>query len=176
MASACAQRKTSWRTAPSGESAHGRWKSPSSPGLEPSGDGLTLDVDQQGRRHSYSPRSALLTGRFRVGPFIKGSGRFILGANHAFLRVIGLSFSSALPGSHDNSIDHNIACSVTSTASIALGGSSNDNNIHHNIATTISSFGTGNEIHHNITRLPIVDSSGGGNSIHDNMTIPSVCF
>ena len=80
------------------------------------------------------------------------------------------------PGSHDNSIHHNTACSVTSTASIALGGSSDDNSIHHNVATTISSFGTGNQIHHNTTKLPIVDNSGGGNSLHDNTTDPSVCF
>jgi hypothetical protein len=80
------------------------------------------------------------------------------------------------PGSHDNSIHHNVACSITSTASIALGGSSNDNNIHHNVATTISSFGTGNNIHHNTTRLAIVDNSNGGNSLHHNTTDPSVCF
>lgn len=80
------------------------------------------------------------------------------------------------PGSHDNSIHHNTACSVVSTASIALGGSSNDNGIHHNVATTISSFGTGNQIHHNTTRLAIVDNSGGGNSLHHNTVDPGVCF
>ena len=80
------------------------------------------------------------------------------------------------PGSHDNSIHHNTACSVTSTASIALGGSSNDNSIHHNVATTISSFGTGNEVHHNTTTLAIVDNSGGGNSLHHNTIDPSVCL
>ncbi len=80
------------------------------------------------------------------------------------------------PGSYDNLIHHNVACSITSTASIALGGSSNDNSIHHNVATTISSFGTGNEIHHNTTRMPIVDNSNGGNSLHHNTTDPSVCF
>ena len=66
--------------------------------------------------------------------------------------------------------------SDSNTASIALGGSSDDNSIHHNVATTISSFGTGNQIHHNTTKLPIVDNSGGGNSLHDNTTDPSVCF
>jgi hypothetical protein len=80
------------------------------------------------------------------------------------------------PGSHNNSIHHNTACSVTSTASIALGGSSDDNDIHHNTATTISSFGSGNEIHDNTTRNPIVDNSGGANSIHDNTVNPNVCF
>lgn len=80
------------------------------------------------------------------------------------------------PGSHDNSIHHNTACSVVSTASIALGGSSDDNSIHHNVATTISSFGTGNQIHHNTTRLAIVDNSGGGNSLHHNTVDPDVCF
>ena len=80
------------------------------------------------------------------------------------------------PGSHDNSIHHNVACSITSTASIALGGSSNDNNIHHNVATTISSFGTGNNIHHNTTKVAIVDNSNGGNSLHHNRVDPTVCF
>jgi hypothetical protein len=80
------------------------------------------------------------------------------------------------PGSHDNAIHHNTACSETSTASIALGGSSDDNSLHHNIATTISSFGAGNEIHHNTTRVSIVDNSGGANSLHHNTTDPDVCF
>ena len=80
------------------------------------------------------------------------------------------------PGSHHNSIHHNTACSVTATASIALGGSSNDNKINNNVATTISSFGTGNQIHHNTTRAPIVDNSSGGNTLHHNTTVPTICF
>jgi hypothetical protein len=80
------------------------------------------------------------------------------------------------PGSRDNAIHHNVACSVTSTASIALGGSSNDNSIHHNIATTISSFGSGNQIHHNLTQSPIVDNSGGANTLNQNASNPAVCF
>ena len=79
------------------------------------------------------------------------------------------------PGSHNNSIHHNHACSVVSTASIALGGSSDDNHIYKNVATTISSFGAGNEIDHNTTKFAIVDNSGGNNSIHDNTVDPSVC-
>jgi len=78
------------------------------------------------------------------------------------------------PGSHDNSIHHNTACSVTSTASIALGGSSNDNSIHHNVATSISVFGTGNEVHHNRTQVVIIDS-GSGNTLHHNTADPDVC-
>jgi hypothetical protein len=78
------------------------------------------------------------------------------------------------PGSHDNSIHHNTACSVTSTASIALGGSSNDNSIHHNVATSISVFGTGNDVHHNSTQLVIIDN-GSGNNLHHNTTDPGVC-
>jgi hypothetical protein len=78
------------------------------------------------------------------------------------------------PGSHDNSIHHNIACSVTSTASIALGGSSNDNDIHHNVATSISVYGTGNDVHHNRTQLVIIDN-GSGNNLHHNSADPSVC-
>ncbi len=78
------------------------------------------------------------------------------------------------PGSHDNSIHHNIACSVTSTASIALGGSSNDNSIHHNVATSISVFGTGNDVHQNLTQLVIIDN-GSGNNLHHNTTEPGVC-
>jgi hypothetical protein len=78
------------------------------------------------------------------------------------------------PGSHDNSVHHNTACSVTSTASIALGGSSDDNSIHHNVATSISVFGTGNEVHHNRTQVAIVDN-GSGNTLHHNTTDPNVC-
>lgn len=78
------------------------------------------------------------------------------------------------PGSHDNSIHHNTACSVTSTASIALGGSSNDNSIHHNVATSISVFGTGNHVYHNRTQLVITDS-GSGNNLDHNVTDPAVC-
>ena len=78
------------------------------------------------------------------------------------------------PGSHDNSIHHNTACSVTSTASIALGGSSNDNSIHHNVATSISVFGTGNDVHHNSTQLVIIDN-GSGNNLHHNTTDPGAC-
>jgi hypothetical protein len=78
------------------------------------------------------------------------------------------------PGSHDNSIHHNTACSVTSTASIALGGSSDDNSIHHNVATSISVFGTGNDVHHNSTQLVIIDN-GSGNNLHHNTTDPGVC-
>jgi hypothetical protein len=78
------------------------------------------------------------------------------------------------PGSHDNSIHHNTACSVTSTASIALGGSSNDNSIHHNVATSISVFGTGNHVYHNRTQLVITDS-GSGNNLHHNAADPAVC-
>jgi hypothetical protein len=78
------------------------------------------------------------------------------------------------PGSHDNSIHHNTACSVTSTGSIALGGSSDDNSIHHNVATSISVFGTGNDVHHNSTQLVIIDN-GAGNNLHHNSTDPGVC-
>ncbi len=78
------------------------------------------------------------------------------------------------PGSHDNSIHHNTACSVTSTASIALGGSSDDNIIHHNVATSISVFGTGNNVHHNTTQLAIIDS-GSGNTLHHNTAAADVC-
>jgi hypothetical protein len=78
------------------------------------------------------------------------------------------------PGSHDNSIHHNVACSVTSTASIALGGSSDDNQIHHNIATSISVFGTANKVHHNTTQLVIVDN-GSGTTLNNNTADPGVC-
>ena len=78
------------------------------------------------------------------------------------------------PGSHDNLIHHNVACSVTSTASIALGGSSNDNLIRHNIATTISVFGSGNDVHHNLTQVAIVDN-GSGNTLTNNVANPAVC-
>lgn len=78
------------------------------------------------------------------------------------------------PGSHDNAIHHNLACSVTSTGSIALGGSSDDNNIYRNIVRTISVFGSGNHVHHNTTKLGIVDN-GSGNNLHDNVVDPAVC-
>jgi len=78
------------------------------------------------------------------------------------------------PGSYQNSIHHNTACGATSTASIALGGSSNYNRIHHNTVTSISVFGTGNHVQHNTTQLPIVDN-GSGNNLHHNTTDPSIC-
>jgi len=90
--------------------------------------------------------------------------------------VFAIFMGTALGGSDPVQVSGPSPCSITSTASIALGGSSNDNNIHHNVATTISSFGTGNQIHHNTTRLAIVDNSNGGNSLHDNTIDPSVCF
>src|SRR5262249_953371 len=71
------------------------------------------------------------------------------------------------PGSHHNSIHNNIACSVTSTASIALGGSSNNNKIFDNVATSISAFANGNAIEQNVTQLPIVDQTGN-NTLNDN--------
>jgi hypothetical protein len=78
------------------------------------------------------------------------------------------------PGSHDNKVHHNTACGATSTASIALGGSSDTNKIHHNDATTISVFGTGNKVHHNTTQVAIVDN-GTGSKVHDNTVNPGVC-
>ena len=77
------------------------------------------------------------------------------------------------PGSHDNAIYQNVACSVTSTGSIALGGSSNDNLIHHNVATKISLFGMGNNVHHNTTQVAITDN--GINILNKNTINPTVC-
>ena len=78
------------------------------------------------------------------------------------------------PGSHNNSIHHNIACSVTSTASIALGGSSDDNRIQNNIATSISVFGSGNLVRYNATQLAIVDN-GSGSTLNNNLVDAGVC-
>ena len=78
------------------------------------------------------------------------------------------------PGSHDNSIHHNVACSVTSTGSIALGGSSDDNQIHHNTAAKVSVFGMGNNVHDNTTQLVIVDNSLA-NTLNNNTVDPGVC-
>jgi hypothetical protein len=77
------------------------------------------------------------------------------------------------PGSHGNAIHHNIACSETSTGSIALGGSSDNNSIHHNTATKISLFGTGNNVHHNTTKVVIIDN--GSNTLNNNSTGAGVC-
>jgi hypothetical protein len=79
------------------------------------------------------------------------------------------------PGSHHNSIHHNIACSVTATASIALGGSSNDNRIQDNIATTISVFASGNLVRYNTTQIAIVDN-GAGNTLNNNLVDAFVCL
>jgi hypothetical protein len=78
------------------------------------------------------------------------------------------------PGSHHNTVHHNLACSVTNTASIALGGSSDNNKIHHNTATTISVFGAANRVHDNVTKVAIVDN-GTNSHIHDNTVNPSIC-
>jgi hypothetical protein len=78
------------------------------------------------------------------------------------------------PGSHHNHIHHNIACSQTSTGSIALGGSSDNNQIHDNVATKISVFGAGNNVHDNTTQLVIVDNSNA-NTLTNNVADPGVC-
>jgi hypothetical protein len=78
------------------------------------------------------------------------------------------------PGSNNNSIHDNVACSVTATASIALGGSSDDNNIQHNVATTISVFGSGNVVRFNTTQVAIVDN-GAGSTLNSNLVDAGVC-
>lgn len=78
------------------------------------------------------------------------------------------------PGSSHNSVHHNTACSVTNTASIALGGSSDRNKIHDNTATTISVFGDRNKVHDNVTKVAIVDN-GTNSKIHDNTVNPAIC-
>jgi hypothetical protein len=78
------------------------------------------------------------------------------------------------PGSHHNSIHHNIACSVTATASIALGGSSNANRIEDNVATTISVFGADNVVRFNTTQVAIVDN-GSSSTLNNNLFDAGVC-
>lgn len=78
------------------------------------------------------------------------------------------------PGSHHNSVHHNTACSVVSTASIALGGSSDKNKIHHNTATTISVYGDKNKVHDNTTKVAIVDN-GTGSHLNNNTVNPAIC-
>jgi hypothetical protein len=78
------------------------------------------------------------------------------------------------PGSHNNFIHHNVACSVTSTASIALGGASDDNRIQNNVATKISVFGSSNVVRYNSTQVPIVDN-GSGSTLNNNLVDAGVC-
>lgn len=78
------------------------------------------------------------------------------------------------PGSHHNSIHHNVACSATATGSIALGGSSDDNKIQYNVVTKISVFGSANKIRFNTTQLAIVDN-GSGTVLNNNLTDAGVC-
>jgi hypothetical protein len=78
------------------------------------------------------------------------------------------------PGSHSNSIQHNIACALTPTASIALGGSSDNNRIEHNVATTISVFGSGNVVRYNTTQAAIVNN-GSGSTLNNNLFDAGVC-
>jgi hypothetical protein len=78
------------------------------------------------------------------------------------------------PGSHNNEIHHNIACSVTATASIALGGSSDDNRIQYNVATTISVFGSDNVVRFNTTQVAIVDN-GSSSTLNNNLVDAGVC-
>ncbi len=124
-------------------------------------------------------RNVIRGGRIGINLGCVSSGTIIKRNNVISQTEAGINIDTCeappFPGSHNNSIHHNTACSVTSTASIALGGSSNDNHIHDNVATTISSFGAGNEIDHNTTKFAIVDNSGGANSIHDNTVDPNVC-
>lgn len=78
------------------------------------------------------------------------------------------------PGSHRNTIQHNVACSITPTASIALGGASNNNRIQYNIATTISAFGNNNLLRYNTTQAAIVDN-GTGTVLNNNLVDGGVC-
>jgi hypothetical protein len=78
------------------------------------------------------------------------------------------------PGTHHNSIHHNIACSQAAAGSIAFGGSVNRNQVRYNIATSITLSGTGNVVRYNATQLPIVDS-GSGNTVNNNIAEPGVC-
>lgn len=78
------------------------------------------------------------------------------------------------PGSHNNSIHHNIACSVTATASIALGGASDNNRIQYNVATSISVFGSNNVVRYNTTQVAIVDN-GAGSTLDNNLVDAGVC-
>ena len=77
-------------------------------------------------------------------------------------------------GTHDNLIHHNIACSATSTGSIALGGNSNNNSIHDNFATSISVFGNVNKVNNNTTQLQVVNN-GSGNMLNGNTVDPGIC-
>jgi len=82
--------------------------------------------------------------------------------------------AASQPGTHDNSVHHNVACSNTSTASIALGGTASDNHLERNVATEISVFGTGNTVQHNTTQLPIIDQ-GINSVLTDNLVDAVTC-
>lgn len=141
---------------------------------------IGINMAIEGDTDATIARNVIRGGRIGINLGCASSGTTIQHTSLISQTEAGINIDTCeappFPGSHDNSIHHNVACSITATASIALGGASNDNNIHHNVATTISSFGTGNKIHHNTTRLAIVDNSSGGNSLHHNTVDPSVCF
>ncbi len=138
--------------------------------------GVNLGVDGNARAHLVN--NHIVSGRIGIN---LGCASFSTIAAHNTLTGqtegginIDTCEAPPFPGSYYNSIHHNTACGATSTASIALGGSSNYNRIHHNTVTSISVFGTGNQVQHNVTQLPIVDN-GSGNNLHHNTTVPSIC-
>jgi hypothetical protein len=139
---------------------------------------IGVNVAIEGDTHETLLRNVVIGGRIGVNLGCASFGSAIVHNTVSGQTEAGINVDTCeappFPGSHDNAIHHNVACSVTSTASIALGGSSNDNAIHHNVATSISVFGTGNKVHHNRTSIAITDS-GFGNDLHHNASDPGVC-
>lgn len=139
---------------------------------------LGVNVAVEGDTEAVIVHNVILGGRIGINLGCASAGTTIAHNTVNDQTEAGINIDTCeiepFPGSHDNSIHHNTACSVTSTASIALGGSSDDNSIHHNIATSISVFGTGNTVYQNTTQLAVIDS-GSGNTLHHNTTDPDVC-
>jgi hypothetical protein len=138
--------------------------------------GVQMAID--GDTHAKLTYNVVISGRIGINLGCGSSRTKIANNTVSDQTEAGINIDTCeappFPGSTHNSVHHNLVCSVTSTASIALGGSSDKNKIHHNTATTISVFGNSNKVHHNTTKQAIVDN-GTNSHIHDNTVNPSVC-
>lgn len=139
---------------------------------------IGVNMAISGDTNAYLTQNVIISGRIGINLGCVSSKTKIAHNTVSDQTEAGINIDTCeappFPGSHNNSVHHNTACSVTSTASIALGGSSDQNKIHHNTATTISVFGDKNKVHNNTTKMAIVDN-GTHSKIHNNNVNPAIC-
>jgi hypothetical protein len=140
--------------------------------------GVNLAVDGASPANFVLLKNVVIGGRIGVNLGCASFGSTVAHNTISGQTEAGINIDTCeiepFPGSHDNSVHHNTVCSVTSTGSIALGGSSDSNSIHHNVATSILVYGAHNTVHHNTTQVAITDSSSS-NNLHNNSIDPRIC-